>query len=323
MKYMLTLLTICSLITAQAEEGIKELYISNVKLLTDSADASIAPDQSKYTFHFPTIDGSTNRMIYSMDGVEHKVKLNNSSFNVITTPGNHIFQFFYSENYYEVYSDSLNIKPRHHSTYQVNMMSSRGTIITADKPVIYLYPEKKMDVSVELEIQGESTFTYPTYNNGWEFEAAPSGELTFGENTYNYLFWEAKIERSFTPDELKSGFNVRGKEVTAFLEEKLTQVGLNSKEQADFITYWGPRLAANDLNFVHFEFNEECNRYAALHISPKPTNVYRIYMLWTAIDEAVDTEAQDIKTFARKGFSVLEWGGSEISISQDLLISEN
>lgn len=316
MKYLLILLSASFLFTAKAVEEFEVLPFSEVMLLTDSVDTSLSTDQSKYTFHFPYLDRSKNRIIYSIDGKEHKARLDNLSFDLVTTPGKHIFQFYYSENFYEVYSDSLNIEPQHHSVYDVRMMESRGTIITADKPVIYLYPEKKMDVSVELEIPGEPTFFYPAYNDGWKFQASPSGELTFGENTYNYLFWEAEEHQVFTPDELKTGFNVRGKDAVAFLEAKLGEAGLTSKEKADFITFWGPRLAKNELNFVHFDLNEECNRYAELKISPQPTSIYRIYILWMAIDEEVDVAPQDISTFSRDGFSVLEWGGSEITVSE-------
>ena len=323
MKCILTFLSVSFLFIAQAEEEVREMAFSEVRLINDTIDSSLAPDQSKYTFHFPYLDRSKNRIIYSIDGNENKAKLTDLSFDLITTPGKHRFQFYYSENYFEVYSDSLEIAPQHHSVYQVVMMESRGTIITADKPVIYLYPEKKMDVSVELDIQGEATFMYPAYHQGWQFQASPSGELTFGENTYNYLFWESTQYRSFTSNELKSGFNVSGEEAVDFLEEKLTVAGLNSKEKADFITYWGPRLAKNDLNFVRFEFNETCNRYAALKISPEPKNTYRIFMLWMPIDHKMDISEQEIESFSRDGFCVLEWGGSEITNLQEVIASEN
>lgn len=55
---------------------------------------------------------------------------------------------------------------------------------------------------------------------------------------------------------MKSRFNVTKEEVTPFLEGKLSLAGLNSKEQADFITCWGPRLATKEINFLRFKFNE-------------------------------------------------------------------
>ena len=310
MKFLVLLGFIGVIFCAQAE--IVEEFYSPVRLKSTALDYSLGENQAKYTFEFSTLDGSKSKMLYSIDGVEGKVKLENQAIEFITTPGKHIFQFYYSENYYEIYSDSLMIKSKHHSTYEVRMERS-DVIITVDKPVIYLYPEEETEINVKLEIVGEPTFLYPEYENGWQCTASPSGELTFGDKTYNYLFWEAAQSRNFSEEELKTGFNVKKEDVVAFLEEKLTLAGLNSKEQADFITYWGPRLSANEMNYVRFEFNEVCNRYAEIEISPKPTQIYRLYMTWMKIDSELDVIPQKIEGFKRKGFSVLEWGGSEIN----------
>lgn len=296
-----------------ASAEIIEKWYPNVSLRSDSTDTSLTVNQSKYTFEFSPIDGSKSKILYSIDGVEGKAELKKgNSAEFITTPGKHVFQFYYSENYFEVYTDSLNIKDQHHSIYEIRM--ERADIqIMVDKPVIYLYPEKEIDVEVNLNILGEAKFFYPAYDKAWQFTASPSGELAFSDKTYNYLFWEAAQSRTFNEEELKTGFNLEKENVVAFLEEKLTLAGLNSKEQADFITYWGPRLTANDLNFVRFEFNETCNRYAELNITPQPDHIYRIYMTWMPIEAELDVIPQEFETFEREGFTVLEWGGSEVN----------
>ena len=57
-------------------------------------------------------------------------------------------------------------------------------------PIIYLYPEEEQAVSVELDLSGELTTTYPRYDSGWNIEAAPDGTLTdCNGRTYEYLFW--------------------------------------------------------------------------------------------------------------------------------------
>ena len=71
-------------------------------------------------------------------------------------------------------------------------------------------------------------------------------------------------------------------------------------------------MAANELNFVRFEFNEECNRYAEIEIVPQPKTVYRIYITWMSISQEFDVEEQKIERYSREGFTVLEWGGAEI-----------
>ncbi|MDI9488668.1 MAG: hypothetical protein QM222_04985, partial [Bacillota bacterium] len=48
---------------------------------------------------------------------------------------------------------------------------------TAAKPVIYLYPEETMEVTVKLDYNGSIICTYPTYYEGWTVTAHPDGML--------------------------------------------------------------------------------------------------------------------------------------------------
>lgn len=311
MKQLLLILCLGILGNASAEI-VGDLYFGP-RLQSTKFDSTLNDNQSKYTFEFFPLDGSQRVMLYSIDGIEGRIEMNGNSIEILTIPGKHIFQFYYSDMYTEVYSDSLEIKNQFHSVYDVQMSYNFGNMqIEVDKPVIYLYPEKEMDVEVKVNVKGTDAFFYPKYVDSWNFSATPNGDLSFGENTYNYLFWEATQQRMMTTVERHTGFLVSQAEVVSFLEEKLTLAGLNSKEQADFITFWGPRLAANKLNFVRFEFNETCNRYAELNIEPQPDEVYRIYMTWMPLEAEIHIEEQEIERFSREGFSVLEWGGMEI-----------
>ena len=114
-----------------------------------------------------------------------------------------------------------------------------------EKPVLYFYPKETTEIEVKLDYQGEFTFTYPEYNNGWNMIAHPDGTLVDPKTnrSYNYLFWEGQLKR----ESIDEGFVVKGSEVVPFLEEKLSTLGLNSKEQADFITYWGTSTAKKSL----------------------------------------------------------------------------
>lgn len=150
---------------------------------------------------------------------------------------------------------------------------------------------------------------YPAYNNEWKCKAESNGDLTIGKDTYNYLFWEAIADNSFDLSTSESGFFVEGKNVISFLDEKLDQAGLTSEEKADFITFWGPKLASKELSFVHFLFNEECDRYADLEISPKPDNIYRLYIIWAPVSTKFLIKKQAMKKIDRAGFTVFEWGG--------------
>lgn len=313
MKKLIFLLFLTPLFT-HAEEDLKRVL--QIYRTSSEVDSNLAAGDCIYEFEFyaPGNVSTPISVQYSIDGENGEQQLSNQSITIKAVPGKHIFQFFYNQSYYEVYSDSLEIKSRHRDTYMVTLNSAEQIRIMSEKPVIYLYPQQSTEVRVQLDIHGEDAFLYPTYNDSWEFTAQPNGNLIFGEETFNYLFWEATNSLILTPKQTASGFFVEGKSVVQFLEDKLTTAGLNSKEQADFITYWGPRLAHNKLNFIHFEFNETCEKYANLDISPKPDNLYRIYMIWGSVSEVFDVKEQEIEQFDRSGFSVLEWGGQESKI---------
>ena len=52
----------------------------------------------------------------------------------------------------------------------------RGAV--CEKPVIYLYPETETAITVQLDLDGDLTCTYPAYGEGWTVIASPDGTLT-------------------------------------------------------------------------------------------------------------------------------------------------
>ena len=113
--------------------------------------------------------------------------------------------------------------------------------ILAEKPVIYIYPESREEVSVELEFNGELTATYPEYNDGWRVIAEPDGTLYDVDTGREYycLYWEgiSNVEYDFT-----KGFSVPGNQTAQFLESALKKLGLTEKEANEFIIYWLPQM---------------------------------------------------------------------------------
>lgn len=178
------------------------------------------------------------------------------------------------------------------------------------KPVIYLYPEQMEEVSVELEYDGDLTCTYPEYNGGWQVTAYPDGTLTDQETgkTYNYLFWEGTDKNEY---DLTKGFVVPGEDTAEFLEEKLTALGLNERERNEFIVYWLPRMQDNEYNLIAFQ-GQEYTEHARLKISPEPDSILRVFMAYQPLDEPVDVPEQELAPFVREGFTVVEWGGTEM-----------
>lgn len=178
------------------------------------------------------------------------------------------------------------------------------------KPVIYLYPEQTEEVSVELEYDGDLTCTYPEYNGGWQVTAYPDGTLTDQETgkAYNYLFWEGTDKNEY---DLTKGFVVPGEDTAEFLEEKLTALGLNERERNEFIVYWLPRMQDNEYNLIAFQ-GQEYTEHARLKISPEPDSILRVFMAYQPLDEPVDVPEQELEPFVREGFTVVEWGGTEM-----------
>ncbi len=178
------------------------------------------------------------------------------------------------------------------------------------KPVIYLYPETEMQVSVNLTIDGKLTCTYPAYNNGWTVTAAPDGTLTDANGqTYNYLYWEGITDAAW---DMSRGFCVKGEDTAAFLEDALAKLGLTRREANEFIVYWLPLMQENRYNIISFQ-TDVYTEAAELMIDPQPDTLIRVFMAYEASDTYVDIEAQDLTAPERHGFTVVEWGGSEIA----------
>lgn len=178
------------------------------------------------------------------------------------------------------------------------------------KPVIYLYPEKETKVTVNLEFDGKLTYTYPALNDGWKVIAQPDGTLTnlADNSTHYYLFWEGVANPEWT---YEKGFVIKGSETEVFLKETLAKMGLTPREYNDFITYWVPQMQENPYNLISFS-GEEYSEIAKLKVDPKPDSVLRVHMMWKALENPVDIEPQEIKGFERKGFTIVEWGGTKL-----------
>lgn len=180
------------------------------------------------------------------------------------------------------------------------------------KPLILLYPEKVQEVQVELEYTPGFSATFPRYDNakkGWSVTANPDGTLldhTTKQETY-WLFWEGNLTHANY--NTSKGWVIQGWEVREFLYEKLTEIGLNTKEKSDFIMFWYPKL--QDYPYLQITFTwDDYNQSAPLKITPKPDSLLRVFMVAKPLDVPIQIEPQKLERFERKGFSVVEWGGA-------------
>ena len=178
------------------------------------------------------------------------------------------------------------------------------------KPVIYLYPEKEMDISVQLDINKQKnklTVLYPKFNednNTWKVHANPNGDIKLGNKIYPYLFWEADSYNCL--EENNEGFIVKDVDAEAFLEDKLKLLGLNDRESTDFITYWLPVLLKNKISLCSFQTEKFFDNFK-LNVSPKPDTMIRIFL---SINAPFHIKEQKLEKNERKGYTLIEWGGT-------------
>ncbi|MCM1524594.1 MAG: hypothetical protein NC120_09075 [Ruminococcus sp.] len=187
-----------------------------------------------------------------------------------------------------------------------------------EKPVIYLYPEEKTDVSVKLAVKdGGLTCSYPDYRDGWDVTAYPDGTLinkADGEEYY-CLYWEGE---GIADWDMSKGFVVKSEDTADFLRNKLKEIGLTPRESNEFIIYWLPILRQNECNLITFQ-TERYESSAVLDITPKPDSILRVFMVYAPCDEDAVAEPQEFPTFERTGFTAVEWGGA--AVTPQLIVS--
>ncbi len=176
------------------------------------------------------------------------------------------------------------------------------------KPLIYLYPTVDTKVNVKLGRSEALTSTYPKYKDSWNVLAKPDGELIDDKGrTFYGLYWEGYNTIDVT---FEDGFVVGRDNLIPFLEEKLSILGLTEREANEFIIYWLPKLEENEYNLIRFESIDKINKDMPLIINPKPDTVIRILMEYKKADKDTKVKTQALVTPVRKGFTVVEWGGT-------------
>lgn len=110
---------------------------------------------------------------------------------------------------------------------------------------------------------------------------------------------------------MSKGFVVKGGDTAAFLQEKLSTLGLTPKEYNEFIVYWLPRMQDNPYNLITFQTDAYTER-VKLQIAPEPDSVLRVFMAYRPLEQPIEIEEPILEEFERKGFAVIEWGGTEV-----------
>ncbi len=218
---------------------------------------------------------------------------------------------FCKGDYVDVYYKESKTKDQYEEIQALGIIRSdfKPEADKAYKPVIYLYPTAKAQISVKLDYNGVLTHTYPAYDYGWNVTAYPNGVIIDGDGEqYPYLFWEGVSKVKY---DMSMGFCVEGNKTEQFLKDKLSYMGLNKKELQEFISFWVPIMKNNPYNKICFQYSNYIEN-AKLTINPKPDSLLRIYMAYQPLDHYVKMKEQSLATFERKGFAVVEWGGGVV-----------
>ncbi|MBL7898547.1 MAG: hypothetical protein JNJ99_08435 [Crocinitomicaceae bacterium] len=233
--------------------------------------------------------------------------------------------FMFHKNYGEIVIRNYDFKSRHRVVINFSPVNRSEGEMNVKKPVIYLYSDIEQQVEIKLSHPG-MTFMYPAYNESWKITADKNGLLKNSEDgkTYPYLFWEAKTTNLnyHQNGNLVPGFLVNSDTLVSFFENTLTSLGLNSKEQTDFITFWAPQMTESDYVFIQYlETEQYSSEIAPVNVSPAPDVQKRIFMFYSPVNHPDEIpfqiQKQNLSSFERKGFVFVEWGGAEIYFPQE------
>lgn len=338
-------------VTAQdsANFSVKEIYMAVNQVYASSylLDDGVAGSDENKTANFTWNDATKTKDSYSYRSVgcgsaNGYIVAKNISESDLTSVGtgpdgkkvyelqtsSPLFQQIYTEDYADgtnLSDDSLkNLTPEQLQTRHVVVVLQNGLgeyVVYKDnnyfggggcaKPVVYLYPAQTE--SVNVAVGAKVTKSEPTYAaNGWRnVLAQPNGKLTYKGKSYGNLFWEGTGLGSYPI--VDSGTIVSSKNAVATIRTQLAQQGLNQQESADFLAYWSPRLPKTPYVRLTWFNTAQLNSLAPLAISPKPDTTIRVFLDSQGLNKPYAIPAQHLSASARKGFTVVEWGGLDRS----------
>lgn len=172
------------------------------------------------------------------------------------------------------------------------------------KPALYLYPVKKMSVEVRLDPKGKVIQSIPLYKKKWRVVAESNGLI---DHKYRYLFYEVALDKPVTMPE--DGWSVKYSDLSGWFDKYLTDFGLNKDEANAFKVYWQQNLPGSNYYTIKLIRPEIVNDQLGLKIFPKPDTLLRVLLSFAPTQNAVNLHEPEIGVFARKGFTVIEWGG--------------
>ena len=187
----------------------------------------------------------------------------------------------------------------------VFMNDKYAPAVECGKPVVYLYPEKTTEVVVK--VGANIRVSDPDYEMGWRVVASPDGKLETSGKIYDSLFWEGIGWGEYPA--ISSGTVVGSLKVAGMITAQMKEMGLNTKEIADFNQFWLPKMPKTSFVRLTWLTTEEMNTLAPLSVSPKPDTMIRVFLDFEGLDSKVSIAPQVLPHYERMGFTLVEWGG--------------
>lgn len=197
------------------------------------------------------------------------------------------------------------------TTFNLDQVLPWGWWTPECKPAIYLYPKHPQTVNVQVTPQGYLTYTDPPYpiSTGWTVTAHPNGQIDNHGQFYPYLYYESKIHDQAITKPL-SGWVVPYSELGTKLHQILPQLGLNSQESTDFVTYWVKSLPESAYYYIGVLSRSNIDQIEPLNVSPNPDTAIRVRLYFQALTTPIAMPIPVLPPIpARTGFTLVEWGG--------------
>jgi hypothetical protein len=179
------------------------------------------------------------------------------------------------------------------------------TTVIARKPNLYIYPEEKISLSIELVFPKGGTVieSIPEYNNQWEITVEPSGKIN---NSFDYLFYECEIPNL---TQTKVGWLIEKRNLEDFFVNNLSNSGFNQREISDFNEYWIPLLSNYDYYAIYPQYKSDLDKIVTIYFSEEPNNFYRLfYLIIGRDDNNLEIEKPVLESAVRENYFAVEWG---------------
>jgi hypothetical protein len=317
MKFFLLVLVLSFGFKIEAKSILQNQYIIASDLLDTSVPEGKCLVTGKSTYQMSPLKGS---LISTLNGLSKAYTDSSGNYSFLLDIADTAI-FYFHKNYEELVLWQYSFQNQHHVV--IDFYAGFNIIYDqVDKPVLYLYSESELSVSLKVNFRGDFTFSYPQLEkNEWQVTVNKKGITTpKGDIEYPYLFWEGEMNGlTFKKEgDIIVGEVVEKDKVVLFLEAKLTEAGFNSREKTDFITFWAPKMINHDYLLIQFlEDADYASKIADLTVIPKPDNAKRLYMLYSGFEQypiGIQCSPQSLVPVNRTGFTLIDWGGTALKI---------